>query len=280
MKTAHLNTLAFTSIFIEICLAASASSSCYYPSGILAPDVPCDTSTTGHSACCGKGASCLSSGLCFNEGVISRGSCTDSDFVDGKCAEYCRDYNPTGGAPIIINQWASDNDVGKLKWCCGFPLQNNGTCKQGAAISVTAGTVVAIAGAAATSFTISTSTSTSISSTATSTSVTSSAATATQDSANTNSPSSVEGKCARNNDVAIGAGVGIPLGLAAVAMLGLFLRERRMRKKERLEGDLQRGLKGGYGAYQESHVVPGGSVVNDVKSPVEIDTGRRREELP
>ncbi|KAH6718630.1 hypothetical protein BKA61DRAFT_652360 [Leptodontidium sp. MPI-SDFR-AT-0119] len=237
MKTAHLSTLAFTSLFIDFFPAASASSSCYYPRGVLALDVPCDTSTSGHSAGCGKGASCLSSGLCFNEGVISRG-----------------DYNPTGGAPIIINQLASDNDIGKLKWRCGFPLENNGTCKQGAAISVTAGTMVAIAGVTATS-TISTSTS--ASGTATSTSLGSSSAIPTQDTANASSTLSADEKFAANHGVAIGAGVGIPLGLAALAMLSLFLRERKMRKAEKSEGDMQRSLQGGHGAYQGSHVVSG-----------------------
>ncbi|KAH9214864.1 hypothetical protein DL95DRAFT_446269 [Leptodontidium sp. 2 PMI_412] len=168
--------------------------------------------------------------------------------------EHPASNNPTGGAPIIINQLASDNDIGKLKWRCGFPLENNGTCKQGAAISVTAGTVVAVVGAN-TSSTISAPTS--ASSTAIPTSLGSSSATPTQDAANASSTSSADGKCAANHGVAIGAGVGIPLGLAALAMLSLFLRERKMRKAEKSEGDMQRSLQGGHGAYQGSHVVSG-----------------------
>ncbi|KAH7308355.1 hypothetical protein BKA65DRAFT_559835 [Rhexocercosporidium sp. MPI-PUGE-AT-0058] len=279
MRTPCFSTTAITTALINISLATS-SSSCYYPSGALAPDVPCDTSTTGHSACCGKGVECLSSGLCFDEGVISRGSCTDLDFADGACAEYCTDHNPTGGAPIIINQWASDNNVRKLKWCCGFPFENNGTCKQSAAIRVTAGTVVAIAGGSATSTAF-----ISASSTATSMGVSSSSAIPTEDASNLDESSSSEEKCRANKDVAIGTGLGVPLCLAALAMMGLFLRERKMRKKERLEGDMQRGLHSGYGNLHEGHVGSGAVsgvpiVVDDRKDLVEIDGGRRVKELP
>lgn len=73
--------------------AATLSSSCYYPSGALAPsnDVPCNTDTDGHSACCSEGVACLSSGLCFDNGIISRGSCTDQDYADEACASACTD---------------------------------------------------------------------------------------------------------------------------------------------------------------------------------------------
>ena len=80
-------------LLLPLTQAATSSSSCYYPSGNLAPsnDVPCNTNTDGHSACCSEGVACLSSGLCFDNGLVSRGSCTDSDYADEACASACTD---------------------------------------------------------------------------------------------------------------------------------------------------------------------------------------------
>ncbi|PVH72502.1 hypothetical protein DL98DRAFT_660028 [Cadophora sp. DSE1049] len=265
--------------------AATSSSSCYYPSGVLAPsnDVPCNTNTDGHSACCSEGVACLSSGLCFDNGLISRGSCTDQDYADEACASACTDFTPTAGAPVVLAGWAANGDVSNMGWCCGFPL-DNGTCPQGSTIKIAAGTVYTTAGAT------STSTSAPATSSPTSSSTSGSASsTPTQDAANANSTSGGE-TCEKNNDVAIGAGVGVPLGIAALVCLGMWLRERRLRKGERLEGDLKRGMEGqggyadGNGAYSGNYGAANGNgmmgTANDRKSPMEMGDGRRPEELP
>lgn len=126
-----------------------------------------------------------------------------------------------------------------------------------------------------------TSTSTSASvSTATSPSSSSSATTTpTQDASS--SSSTADAQCEENHDVAIGAGVGVPLGLAALICLGMWVRERRARKR-----DLKTGMVGqsgyvdanGNGVYQANYGVVNG--VSDRKHPMELGDGRRPEELP
>ena len=67
---------------------------CYYPSGEAypAPDVPCNSSAVAHggnSPCCGASAMCLDNGLCWGQGVMSRGSCTDKHWGE-ECTPYCK----------------------------------------------------------------------------------------------------------------------------------------------------------------------------------------------
>jgi hypothetical protein len=85
---------------ISLLLPVSAAQSCYYPNATLSTDTPCNTTKTGHSACCT--AQCMTSGLCFDNGLISRGSCTDPDWKDSSCPQYCTD---------CMAQWLS-----KLSW--------------------------------------------------------------------------------------------------------------------------------------------------------------------
>ena len=73
-------------------LAASADpdSPCYFINKNRAvDDVPCNTTSTGPSVCCGKNDICLSNGLCYIQGsdgpALSRGSCTDENW-SGDCA--------------------------------------------------------------------------------------------------------------------------------------------------------------------------------------------------
>jgi hypothetical protein len=86
MNAIFLLCLAFSSRFITV---DAAIRSCYYPDGTLSPDPPCNTTTTGHSACCT--ALCMSSGLCFDNGLMSRGGCTDPTWKDSACPQYCTD---------------------------------------------------------------------------------------------------------------------------------------------------------------------------------------------
>lgn len=72
---------------------------CYYPDGGEIPasedHVPCDPSSTGHSACCRSDAVCLTNGLCYQQDSwgnrLGRCGCTDSSWQDSHCADVCTD---------------------------------------------------------------------------------------------------------------------------------------------------------------------------------------------
>ncbi len=90
MKSFSIPLFAVSAV-VGLASAATSASSCYYPDGSLAPtsDKACNTTTSGHSGCCT--APCMSSGLCFDNGLVSRGSCTDSTWKDPACPQYCQD---------------------------------------------------------------------------------------------------------------------------------------------------------------------------------------------
>lgn len=69
----------------------SVSQSCWYPDHQTQAqaDVPCDPNADV-SACCGPNAFCLSNGLCYIDGTVSRGSCTDKNWGP-ECANVCTD---------------------------------------------------------------------------------------------------------------------------------------------------------------------------------------------
>jgi hypothetical protein len=70
---------------------------CYYPSGGLAPGLPCFPDRP-NSQCCGFGWTCLSNGLCktgpSNEknfkSQFYRAGCTDQTWNSTSCAQFCR----------------------------------------------------------------------------------------------------------------------------------------------------------------------------------------------
>jgi hypothetical protein len=78
-------------ILLGFATLATSTANCYYPSGKVSGSVPCNSTTTGYSSCCASGHLCMSSGLCFTRGLISRGSCTDPTWKDPACAQYCLD---------------------------------------------------------------------------------------------------------------------------------------------------------------------------------------------
>lgn len=75
----------------------SAEIPCYYPDGFtIAPlHIPCNSSALGTpqsaTACCRNYTNnyCLSNGLCYYDGVLSRGSCTDKTWKSPSCAQDC-----------------------------------------------------------------------------------------------------------------------------------------------------------------------------------------------
>lgn len=78
-------------ILLGFATLATSTATCYYPDGKVSGSVPCNSTTTGYSSCCASGHLCMSSGLCFTRGLISRGSCTDPTWKDPACAQYCLD---------------------------------------------------------------------------------------------------------------------------------------------------------------------------------------------
>lgn len=64
---------------------------CFFPDGATrAPDdVPCYGDGSTPSPCCNKDAFCLDNGLCFGNGALSRGTCTDP--WGPECATHCVD---------------------------------------------------------------------------------------------------------------------------------------------------------------------------------------------
>ena len=67
---------------------------CFLPNGNNSRKlgyVPCGTEDGPHSACCGAGDGCSTSGLCQgNAGYMYRGGCTDSNWEAEQCASLCQ----------------------------------------------------------------------------------------------------------------------------------------------------------------------------------------------
>ncbi|KAF8861957.1 hypothetical protein BDZ45DRAFT_799601 [Acephala macrosclerotiorum] len=222
MKTVVFALLRLSS---SITTVSAAVRSCYYPDGTtLSQDTPCNTTTTGHSACCT--APCMSSGLCFDNGLLSRGSYADQTWKDPACAPYCVDGTsgnpaiPTGGHPVIPREWTAGVDVAEIGWCCDFPIAT-GSCAQGREIKIAARAVLSNSTTAASALSATGTASGTATNTATSTAVCNAAG----------QSSGTNAGCPANHDVAIGVRIGAPLEIAVVSLLLLWLRERRARKK-------------------------------------------------
>lgn len=107
MFLSMLNRLSRQNLIYSLFLVAatfqsvSGEAACYYPNGDLNPDdVPCNPSTD-FSACCGRGWTCLSNGVCMlgqdsSVGSISRvgstyrTSCTDRTWNSTECPTFCK----------------------------------------------------------------------------------------------------------------------------------------------------------------------------------------------
>ena len=75
------------------------ASSCWFPNGAPAPvSLPCNL-TESESACCARGLTCLSNGVCQIDqdlenandkiGTMWRGSCTDRSWQSSDCPLFC-----------------------------------------------------------------------------------------------------------------------------------------------------------------------------------------------
>ncbi|KAJ5825324.1 hypothetical protein N7474_002462 [Penicillium riverlandense] len=217
-------------IFYALALITGATE-CYYPNGTPADgDVPCRGDGTA-SACCGPDAVCLTNGLCLaieQPFGLSRGSCSDSTWQSDNCAQYCgMDYGPAGGAALVLfNSTGSDS-----YYCCNSVIaeDNAATCSNSMtgepSTPFKVNNAELVPGVAALSNLVKKSKLSHIAS---------HAAPQTEPTKHTTNSSTEElnsnnTTCDSNKDVAIGAGVGVPLGLLAIAFLVWALWERRRR---------------------------------------------------
>ena len=113
-----LTAMRSASLPIALLVSMTMAQQCYFPDGSPSKDVPCNGSAT-HSACCTSTAYCLSNGLCLNDVIPSRGSCTDKTWASGSCAQYCQKSNLSGGYALM--------SCSSTTFTCGFYPDNCGT---------------------------------------------------------------------------------------------------------------------------------------------------------
>ncbi|OJJ45989.1 hypothetical protein ASPZODRAFT_142626 [Penicilliopsis zonata CBS 506.65] len=223
-------------IFLTI-LAVVSAQSCYYPDGSVADnDVPCTDNE--NTWCCGKGTICMTNLYCVNISppyVLSAGSCTDVSWDQDTCAPECEEYanGDKRSAGVSIIELSANNSASPriYEYCCGG-ITSNGSeavCSYGSSFQIDTGTI--IAGRAALVNYTDTSNTTSSSATATAsvcpTIEKSPSATITASAC----PTTEKTLSGRSGNVAIGAGVGVPLGVIAVASLAWAFWERGQRRK-------------------------------------------------
>ncbi|KAJ5612224.1 hypothetical protein N7510_005418 [Penicillium lagena] len=216
----------------------TGATQCYYPNGTPADgDIPCLGDGTA-SACCGPDAICLSNGLCLaieQPFGLSRGSCSDSTWQSDKCPQYCgMAYGPAGGTSLVLlNSTGSDS-----YYCCNSVVadDNVATCSNSItgdpATPFKVSNAKIVPGVAALSDLVKKSKLSNATSDAAHITIETQNQTeptnhAANSSATVLNPNS--NTCDSNNDVAIGAGVGVPLGLLAIVFLIWALWERRKR---------------------------------------------------
>ncbi|KAM3087452.1 hypothetical protein ACMFMG_001539 [Clarireedia jacksonii] len=242
------------SIF-TLTLAADASSTCWYPDGITAEPahVPCNQTISGASACCDPNDSCTTSGMCLGaSGWVYRGSCTDSSWKSGNCANQFTDCitEPTGRKPYRTwtALWAcSDLGLPLSEFCCGY-ANGESCCPSKFELGVTGQAfkpgddqrVKNISAAAIAKYT-------STSTIPTVASAVSSVATA----------SSTPSACPDPDlGTKVGLGVGVPLGVLAAGILGwLFWREVNKGKTKNLQPVPGHDVDPRYAAGQQQHLV-------------------------
>ena len=91
-----MSTALLLSPFLLVLTAAELT--CYYPDATVATGhIPCnatasDTPNDASACCAGYGNSyCLANGLCWFDGILSRGSCTDKNWASSSCPQWCQE---------------------------------------------------------------------------------------------------------------------------------------------------------------------------------------------
>ncbi|PIG79595.1 hypothetical protein AARAC_001443 [Aspergillus arachidicola] len=186
---------------------------CYFPSGARAPNnVPCKSDTNTH--CCGRSDICLDNGLCLNVGhqpyVLSRGACTNKNW--NGCSPICKNATPSIGASITNVGFSSGEAA---TYCCGSPRTNGSSVvcltsesdsNSNVPFTIQDGSPILGAAMLQNVTTLDTTDSSS---------------------SDSNSSTATPTTCPPSHDVAIGAGVGVPLGAIAILLLIWALLERR-----------------------------------------------------
>ncbi|EAS30664.1 uncharacterized protein CIMG_06143 [Coccidioides immitis RS] len=214
-------------LYLQSFLAAVAfTATCYFPDGGESNrDVPC--SSDEFTACCRHNHVCLSNGLCMQVGdqpfVISRGSCTDRNWDSARCPPVCHgpDDNPSGGAVIVPISSGREP-----RYCClGSVVRGSETTCVNDAEPFTLNDGEVVIGYAALSGVVR----------ATAPTGTSSAPTATNSPSASSTPGgnapSHGSSSSNSTNIAIGAGVGVPLGVIALVSIAWALYERRQRRR-------------------------------------------------
>ncbi|CRL25370.1 unnamed protein product [Penicillium camemberti] len=197
-----------------------AASQCYYPNGDESEDTPCFLDGDV-SHCCSPSAICLTNKLCLfldDPYQLSRGSCTSPDWRSANCPTICKDAQQSSGAAVV----PLDTPGPETQYCCNSLFANTtsgdlicGYVKDSPQTPFTVASGTAIPGVAALSDLMKRSNDTS--------------PTVTNDTSTARN-----GSCIASNDsnnVSIGAGVGVPLGVIALLSIGWALWERRKRKR-------------------------------------------------
>ncbi|KAE8451038.1 hypothetical protein EG329_004710 [Mollisiaceae sp. DMI_Dod_QoI] len=198
----------------------------------------CDNTTTGHSACCGSGATCYSNGLCKQDNGdfvdYLRVGCTDPTWQASECLDQCTIYANSSTAGVRY----CDGDITQTtSYCCDDGSSGVGSfacCNTAADIFQISPAATVLAQMPLSQLTTTTTSATS-SATRTSSTTTSAAA--------TTSASSGGGS---SDGAAIGAGVGVPMGLIALGGIGYLFWRRRKNQKKAQDYELQNGGEGPY----------------------------------
>lgn len=176
--------------------------------------VPCKN-TSGQSACCKTDHYCFDNGLCLDNSQMTtyRGTCTDRNWESSACAKYCLINKDGSPSTQVCGVWVCNNNN---RFACDLDecgnstrrfIVNGGTLQRNQAVDDVLG--------------LSTSTSTSTSSTRPSTTVTQTLCPSSDMTSQQSCPSHTGALAG------VGAGLGIPLLIALVALVVLFMRLRR-----------------------------------------------------
>ena len=252
--------LLYACLICSLALAGSSADTCYNPdltANIYA--LPCANST-GYTYCCDAGAVCLENGICLDDLLPTLGTCTDPEWQDPSCPLICDvgksdlqasiTYRSSNEPPLEARNktlkytltycegldWACSSDecanTDKFEIEANFILRDYQVASLGLKGLVTISPSNTLAfGSASTTFPNAISATTSILPTTTLSPITPCPSISTTK--GTKTPASVS---------AVGAGLGVPLGLAAILFLGLFLLERRKLRKLRSENANTRAL--------------------------------------
>ena len=204
--------LLLSSVSILPAAAQINNATCYYPNGSVANDTtPCKAS--GASACCDITDLCLTNGYCLHSMGLARHACTDQSFTDPNCPQSCSKDSLPGQAKNLYQ-------CSLTEWACTTTECAN------ARFQLPPGQIILRenqmpSGVSSSYYTVAADTEMPGATVPAATSAAASATTA----------STASGCPSKKSEMAgIGAGVGIPLGIAALAFATLWALERRRSK--------------------------------------------------